>query len=46
MDRQEKMRELIAMLDLAIEMGEELNRQWDEIGRILEEKYPTLKQAA
>jgi hypothetical protein len=42
--KQAKMRELIALLDQAIEMGQDLNDQINEIGRILEER--SMKQAA
>ena len=38
--RQKKMREFIALLDTAIEMGKDLNRQLDAMTQILEEKYP------
>jgi hypothetical protein len=39
-EKQKRMREFIALLDQAIEMGKDLNRQIDAIGEILEEKYP------
>lgn len=40
LDRRRKMREFIALLDKAIEMGKDLNRQIDTMTEILEEKYP------
>jgi hypothetical protein len=40
MNRAAKMRDLIAELDMTLLMAKDLNRQLDEIDRILEEKHP------